>query len=391
MYLFVVLLSNKICYDMYRKKYITLKHLFMDNVKYVGLQFYPDKVIQALVKGLPGVKWSNTYGMVYIQNTPSNMQTIFSTFKGVAWINGNAFFDKSGAKPRNSVVQAKTIEKIESSKSNIHCPKEYMDKLIIKKYSEHTMKSYTALFSSFIHYYSARKLETIQEDDIQRYLLHLIKLKRSDSYINMSINAIKFYYEIVLGMPNRFYSIDRPRKKEKLPEVLSKEEIVCMIDCTNNIKHRCIVSLLYSAGLRRNELLNLKLTDIDSKRMNIKVVNGKGGKDRYTLLSKTVLEELRVYFKEWKPKVYLFEGPTAKQYSGKSVGEIVRKSALAAKIKKRVTPHMLRHSFATHLLENGTDLRYIQVLLGHSSTKTTEIYTHVATKSFVLIKNPLDL
>jgi len=192
-------------------------------------------------------------------------------------------------------------------------------------------------------------------------------------------------------MPNRFYSIERKRKEYKLPEVLPKEDVLSLIENTNNLKHRCIISLLYSAGLRRGELLNLKLHDIDSKRMVIRVQNAKGNKDRYTLLSKSALEDLRKYYKLWKPVNYLFEGVKKDKYSANSVGRIVANAAKKARIKKHVSPHILRHSFATHLLEAGTDLRYIQKILGHNSSKTTEIYTHVATNTFSSIKNPLDL
>ena len=157
------------------------------------------------------------------------------------------------------------------------------------------------------------------------------------------------------------------------------------------MKHKCIVSLLYSAGLRRSELLNLKVTDIDSKRMLIRVEGAKGNKDRMTIWSVRLLEDLRMYFKEYKPKKWLFEGIKGSKYSGESVVKIIKRSAIKAKIKRNITPHTLRHSFATHLLENGTDLRYIQSILGHSSSKTTEIYTHVAINSFNSIKNPLDL
>ncbi|MEO0334485.1 MAG: tyrosine-type recombinase/integrase [Bacteroidota bacterium] len=148
--------------------------------------------------------------------------------------------------------------------------------------------------------------------------------------------------------------------------------------------------ILLQLGLRRGELLNLKLTDVDSKRMLIRVKSGKGGKDRYTLLSKTLLNDLRQYYRLHTPKEYLFEGQYGGKYSGRSVGQLLAQAAQRAGVRKRVTPHMLRHSFATHLLESGTDLRYIQSLLGHSSSKTTEIYTHVAVNSFKSIKNPLD-
>lgn len=187
-------------------------------------------------------------------------------------------------------------------------------------------------------------------------------------------------------MPNRFYSIERPRKRESLPKVISLEEVQSIIINTNNIKHKCIVSLLYSAGLRRGELLNLKMKDIDSKRMVITVKNGKGNKNRLTILSQSVLKDLRVYFLKWKPKTYLFEGKPECMYSPTSVLKIIKNAAEKANIKKNITPRMLRHSFATHLLGNGTDLRYIQVLLGHSSSKTTEIYTQVAINNIIAIK-----
>jgi site-specific recombinase XerD len=191
-------------------------------------------------------------------------------------------------------------------------------------------------------------------------------------------------------MPNRFYDLERPIKEQKLPKVISKKEVLAIIKNTANIKHKCIVELLYSAGLRRGELLNLKLTDIDSERMVIRIEGAKGNKDRYSILSINVLEDLRTYFKQWRPQKYLFEGPGGTPYTGTSVEKIVKSSARRAGIYKPVSPHMLRHSFATHLLENGTDLRNIQVLLGHNSLKTTEIYAHVATNAFDNIKNLLD-
>ena len=192
------------------------------------------------------------------------------------------------------------------------------------------------------------------------------------------INSIKFYYEVVLEMPNRFYSIERPRKQESLPKVISLEEVQAIIKNTNNIKHKCIVSLLYSAGLRRSELLNLKLEDIDSKRMVINVKHGKGNKDRQTILSESVLKDLRQYYIAWKPKVYLFEGKPKQQYSPSSILQIIKKAAKKANIKKNITPHMLRHSFATHLMQNGIDIRKIQELLGHTSLNTTQGYLNLS-------------
>lgn len=372
-------------------KNITLRHLHLNGERYIGLQFMSDHVLEALVKQLPGLQWSEEHGIYYIPNARDNLTEIFKRFRGVAWVNCK-YFDKKKAVKIPSKEHG-DISWYESRK--VHdgyrlCPKEYLQKLQIKKYSNNTIRSYVAAFEKFINFYKEIPLNELNEDHIRAYLGTCVKSQVSNSYLNIMVNAIKFYYEMVLDMPNRFYEIERPRDEQKLPKVLSKDEVLAIINNTNNIKHRCIVSLLYSAGLRRSELLNLKPADIDSKRMLIRVEGAKGNKDRYTLLSQKVLEELRVYFKEWKPKVYLFEGTAGEKYSGSSVKSIVQKAARKARIKKTVSPHMLRHSFATHLLEDKTDLRYIQLLLGHSSTKTTEIYTHVAVNAFLSVKNPLD-
>lgn len=372
------------------KKCVTLKHLLIDTEKCIGFQFYSDKIIQAMLNELPGLQWSEQFKMVYVKNTPETLNLVFQKFRGVAWLNCSSFFPKSKLKQTNEAVDISWFKKRETEKTYRNCPEIYLKKLELKRYANSTVKSYVSCFEAFINHFAHMKLECINESDIRTYLQKLIREGRSNSYLNMCINAIKFYYEVVLEMPNRFYDIERPRPEEKLPQVLAKEDVMNIIEHTNNKKHRCVVSLLYSAGLRRSELLNLKISDIDGKRMLIKVRSGKGNKDRYTLLSENVLLELRGYYKKWRPQTFLFEGTLGKKYSGESVAKVVREAAKRAGIKKRVTPHILRHSFATHLLESGTDLRYIQVLLGHKSTKTTEIYTHVATNIFLTIKNPLD-
>jgi len=371
-------------------KNITLKHLLIDSQKKIGLQFHPDKVIQALIKELPDPKWSTKYAMAYISNTKENLDLIFNTFKGVAWVNSSFFFKNRIINSDNLPIDTQWFRNRAPSSSYRYCPESYLQKLELKRYSNSTVKTYVLAFEAFINYYPNIDLIKLDENDIRLYLQYLIQQGKSNSSINQAINAIKFYYEVVLGMPNRFYSIERPRKKETLPKVISKEEVLMMIRLTNNSKHRCIIGLLYSSGLRRGELQNLILEDIDSKRMVVKVTNGKGGKSRVSLLSKTILKDLRLYYREYKPTHYLFEGQKRSKYSGASIVKVVMQAAHRAGIKKTVTPHVLRHSFATHLLESGTDLRYIQRLLGHNSTKTTEIYTHVATTVFNTIKNPLD-
>ncbi|MBA6315802.1 site-specific tyrosine recombinase/integron integrase [Cellulophaga baltica] len=369
---------------------VTLKHLLIKEKRFIGLQFNTDKVIHSLVKQLPDVKWSNTYNMAYIVNNKENLNLIFDLFTGVVWVNCNHFFDKKVSKENNEPINIAWFRRRQLPKAYRVCPNSYLDKLELKKYANNTVRTYVSSFEAFINYYHSAELISLNESDVRAYLLVLIQDKKSNSYINSAINSIKFYYESVLGMPNRFYEIERPRKEKKLPKVLAKEDVFDIIAHTNNLKHKCIVSLLYSSGIRRNELINLKISDIDSKRMLIRIESAKGNKDRYTLLSYSLLKDLRAYYKQYKPEKFLIEGMYGKQYSGQSIGKIVRNAAQKAGIKIIVTPHMLRHSFATHLLEAGTDIRQIQVLLGHSSTKTTEIYTHVATTTFKKIKNPLD-
>jgi integrase/recombinase XerD len=271
------------------------------------------------------------------------------------------------------------------------CPDEYILKLKELRYSEKTLKTYKGLFEEFINFYHKFEISRIDESMITAFLRYLvIDRKVSTSYQNQSINSIKFYYERVLGGQRKVYLVERPREEKTLPVVLSEQEIVALLKVTENLKHKAILMLAYSAGLRLSELIGVKLTDIDSNRMQIRLEQAKGKKDRYTILSVRLLEVLREYFIAYKPKEWLFEGATGRQYSVGSIQAIMKNSIRKAGIKKKVSVHSLRHSFATHLLENGTDLRYIQSLLGHASSKTTEVYTHITTKGFDQIKSPLD-
>ncbi|WP_422091706.1 tyrosine-type recombinase/integrase [Tenacibaculum ovolyticum] len=371
-------------------KIITLKHLLIQNKKMIGIQFYPDKTVQLAVKNLNGIKWSEKYGLAYLVNNKDNINQIFNLFKGIAWVDTNKFYLNKPLRKENENLCLDWYRNKPNSLNKLKCPENFLQKLELKQYAYNTAKVYIYMFEKFINFHSSTNLMEINEINIRNYISILSKENKSKSFLNQMINSIKFYYEIVESMPNRFYEIERPIKKNILPKIISLEEVKAIINNTNNIKHKCIVSLMYSAGLRRSELLNLKITDIDSKRMVINVKDTKGNKERLTILSKTILTDLRVYFIKWKPKKYLFEGTNYTKYSASSVLKIVKSAALKANIRKTVTPHMLRHSFATHLLENGTDLRYIQVLLGHSSSKTTEIYTHVAINNLKTIKSPLD-
>ena len=276
--------------------------------------------------------------------------------------------------------------------SNYHrCPDEYLRKLKELRYTTKTIKTYQSMFEEFINYYNSYDIKKIDDNLIIAFLQYLVlERKVSSSYQNQSINAIKFYYEHVLGGKRKFYFLERPRKERKLPNVLNEKEITNTIKLVKNLKHKAIIMITYSGGLRISEVINLKIKDIDSQRMQIFVRQAKGRKDRFTLLSKKVLPILRDYFREYNPKDWLFEGVKGRQYSESSIYTIVKEAFQKAGIKKKASPHTLRHCFGTHLLENGTDIRYIQMLMGHASIKTTEIYTHMTTKGFDKIENPLD-
>jgi site-specific recombinase XerD len=267
---------------------------------------------------------------------------------------------------------------------------EYKTMLQLKRYSSNTRKSYINAFQNFLAFFSHKKIDDLNKNEIQDYLLKQLKNGTSSSFQNLQINAIKFYYEKVLGRKREIYDLPRPKKEHKLPSVLSEEEIIKLFKQVSNIKHKAILYLIYSGGLRLSEVVNLKITDIDSKRNLILIRESKGKKDRTTLLSQALLELLRDYYREYKPENHLFEGQKGGQYSVRSVQNIFRMALSKSGIKKHATVHTLRHSFATHLLERGTDLRYIQELLGHANSKTTEIYTHITKKGLDKIVSPLD-
>lgn len=279
----------------------------------------------------------------------------------------------------------------QTPQTDFRIPDKYISTLKQKRYSESTIKTYLHYFGDFVRHFKGKDLTLVTHEQINEYIIELMEqTQMSSSQQNQRINAIKFYYEKVLHRDPAYFSVERPRRERKLPEVLAKSEVQRILEVTENIKHRCILALIYSAGLRRSELLNLKTTDVDSKRMLLKISGAKGKKDRYSILSEKLLGLLREYYRQYRPKNWLFESPGGKQYSATSVQNILKRSARKAGIKKRVHLHMLRHSFATHLLEQGTNLRIIQELLGHESIKTTEIYTHISNADLQNLKNPLD-
>ncbi len=246
------------------------------------------------------------------------------------------------------------------------------------------------MFRDFLRHYYPTPLHQLGKQDILDYQLYLVNDRKvSRSYQNQSINAIKFYLEGILGQERLHYELERPKKQRRLP-IVSQEEISRLLNSIPNLKHKTILSTIYGAGLRRSEVIHLKISDIQSDQMRIHIKEAKGQKDRITILSKELLVLLRKYYLKHKPRKYLFEGPDGGRYSTSSIRQIMRRALQKAKINKPATIHTLRHSFATHLLENGTNLRYIQSLLGHNSAKTTEIYTHVCTNRLTDVVSPLD-
>jgi len=240
------------------------------------------------------------------------------------------------------------------------------------------------------HYNTSPDLLTVKQ--VNAYLLYLIKdLKRSKSLVNQVIGAYKLLTVYVLKRKWKEFDIPRPKRERRLPTVLSKEEVIRIIKATRNLKHKTFIMLTYSAGLRLNEVLNLKLSDINSDRMQIMIRQAKGHKDRNVMLSGPILEQLRVYWKEYRPAVYLFEGcKSHRPLSGRSAQELFQKSVKLAGIRRHVTLHTLRHSFATHLVENGVDIIVVQRLLGHSYLSTTSGYLHLQNYDVNGISSPID-
>ena len=267
--------------------------------------------------------------------------------------------------------------------------KNYMN---YRRYSQNTIKTYSDALDVFFRFFQNKTIESLTKEDlIQFNTEYILKKNLSSSYQNQVINAIKLFYRNRFNRSMEVDYIQRPRREKRLPNVLSKNEVKTILESPTNIKHRAMLSLIYACGLRRSELLNLTLKDILSDRNLLFIQQSKGKKDRVVPIGNKLIEMLRDYYKAFKPKTWLFEGQLpGEKYSERSIQLVLNQAVTKAKIDKPVSLHWLRHSYATHLLENGTDLRYIQELLGHSSSRTTEIYTHVSTRNLQQIRSPFD-
>ena len=330
----------------------------------IALVFEKDAELIARVKLIEGSRWSQSMGVWHLPDTEENR----IRFK--------------------IPLHQQTVP----SEEGIASIEKFKQWLLSKRYSPSTIKTYSEALKSFLIFYREKPIAEISNEDVIVYNNdYILKNNLSASYQNQIVNAIKLFFQTIRNTKMMVDKIHRPKRSKLLPNVLSKEEIKLILNAHSNIKHKTMLSLIYSCGLRRSELLNLKPADIDSKRGIVIIRQSKGKKDRIAPLSPKILDMLREYYIGFKPKTWLFEGQNENtKYDERSLSNVLKQALTKSRINKPVSLHWLRHSYATHLLESGTDLRYIQELLGHSSSKTTEIYTHVSTKSIQQIKSPFD-
>ena len=342
----------------------TAKPIVHKSEKRIAVYFEKNVDLIARIKQIEGARWSQQKILWHIPDTDENR--IRFNIAPLAY----------------SLPSPEAIAQIEKFKQWMRS----------KRYSESTIATYSEALKSFLIFFREKPVAEITNEDVIVYNNdYILDNKLSASYQNQTVNAIKLFFMTVRETKMEVDKIHRPKRSKVLPNVLSKEEVKLILNAHSNIKHKMMLSLIYSCGLRCGELLALQPVHIDSKRNIVLLKNSKGKKDRIVPLSPKILEMLRDYYKIHKPKTYLFEGQNiGLQYDARSLQIILKQTLQKVGIKKPVTLHWLRHSYATHLLESGTDLRYIQELLGHNSSKTTEIYTHVSTKSLQQIKSPFD-
>lgn len=375
---------------------ITLAPIVHRNTKQIRIAFKYDAAIKEYVKKFQGVKWSQTKKTFYVNYSPSVLRELFT------YLNQKNYYVDYSALKKTANLKDRTISKIHKYNSKeIYRKLPQRLKTMLKGYTSYLRgkrlsKSTVSTYGHFVLRYldHAQKIEPElwNKRTIELFMENVIaKENYSISSHRQCISAIKHFTVFCNLEGFDATSFERPKKSKFLPVVLSKEEVIDLIQTTKNLKHRAIIGLLYSGGLRIGELLNIKLKDIDIDRSQIHVKNSKGRKDRTVIMSEVIKPLLLNYINTYKPSFYFIEGQTGNKYSASSVRSFIKKASKVAGIGKFVTPHTLRHSYATHMLENGVDIRYIQELLGHSKPETTMIYTHVAKKDLMQIRNPLDV
>jgi len=360
----------------------------------VLVRFEYHQPITNKLKELFGAWWSKSHGCWLIAKEYFELGRFFEGMKELAYIDYSEL-KKQQQKPTPVVGQKEySARKIRSkvtepAKTDINTFRIWLQQ---KRYGHSTVKAYVHHLEIFFGYFADKIPGEIGTGEITRFNTDFV-LKNGLSYTfqNQTISALKKFYQVVYWRDLEAENLERPRKSHTLPKVMSKQELQLFFENIKNLKHKMAFETIYAFGLRRSELLNLKLKHIDSKRGMLSVINGKGKKDRSLPISKRWLEKVRIYYATYKPEVYLIEGQKpGNSIAASSLQQVFENMLKKSNITKPYTIHCLRHSFATHLLENGTDLRYIQELLGHKSSKTTEIYTHVSNESLKNIKNPFD-
>lgn len=369
-----------------------------------GIFFDDDKDLNLLIRKLPGIKWSQTHKCWYLPCNQQSYRWICECVAGKAKIDSSALNTYLQKKKEviATAVYKKEINPVSVNNSpawklcaeNLASLRLFVDQLKLKAYSTSTIATYRSEFLQLLKLLKSVPVNKLTADDLRRYMVYAMEKEGiSENTAHSRLNALKFYFEQVLKREKFFWEIPRPKRALKLPNVLGEKEIGRLFSCVTNPKHKAILFTAYSAGMRVSEVVALKLADIDSDRMQIKIVDSKGKKDRYVALSPVLLDVLRSYLKtsNSKPLKYLFEAEKrGTAYSSRSAQKVFQRAKLKAGIRKEVSFHSLRHSFATHLLEKGTDIRYIKDILGHFDIKTTERYTHVARETLVHIASPLD-
>lgn len=374
------------------EKTIVLKRQEHRGASVLMLYFPKDQQIIDLCKRA-GANFSATNKGWYIPDKKENINGLFELFRGIAWLDLSDLHKKlvrnEPAKKQGKVplVTLETLSEVDQQ--HIDRFRQWLEH---KHYSNLTIKSYTECVRTFFRFHKGVLPEQITKTHLIQFNQgYIIKRKYSTTYQNQFVNALKLYLKEMFRLPIPEEDLERPRKEKKLPNVLSKEEVALLLKKTTNIKHKLLLSITYACGMRRAEVLHLKLEEIDLNRQVIFIRQSKGKKDRMIPLPVSIRAQLQAYLLAYQPVVYLFEGTQAgKPYSEGSFQALMQQALERAGITRKVSLHTLRHSYATHLLESGTDLRYIQELLGHSSSKTTEIYTHVSAKKISEIRSPLD-
>lgn len=268
----------------------------------------------------------------------------------------------------------------------VQANKLFVQRMQSKNWSNSTIKNYASQVNCFLQSFATKdRARNITANEIEQYLLQKVMVNTR----NHARCGITAFYKLVITQPMKLAHIPFPKKEKKLPQPIDASDVQQLLNACTNIKHKAIIALLYSAGLRVSEVINLKITHIDSTKNIINIICGKGKKDRQVMLDASMLQLLRTYYKAYLPKEYLFNGQFEPQYSERSINQFLKKYAAMAGIKQRIHAHLLRHCFATHSLEQGTDIKIIQKLLGHNNIKTTEIYTHISTALIAKTTSPL--